>query len=385
MSVKRKMLFFQWDSFMNRGIENALKKLEFDYDTFYFPMPQDAWEVNEKLAEELEEVLKTKEYAVLFSVNFCPVLSDVCENRGIPYISWIYDSPMHIVDEGAMKNSCNHMWMFDRGMVEKYQKRGIPVKHMTLAVDENAFQYTKGLSETGYTSDISFVGNLYQTDYKEYMSLLPEYWKGYLNGILESQSKIQGGYILDEAITEELVKELNIEYGKSIGREAFSMTRQLEYMMLCEITSRERKMLLRLLAKHFNVDLFSTEENPELPGVKCNKGVEYYSQMPEVFRNSKLNLNISLRAIRTGIPLRVLDIMGCGGAVLTNEQEEIAEWFTDGEDCIIYESMEDAFYKAQYYLQHETERKKIAERGLKRVRRDFRFEDKIRRMMQEIE
>ena len=37
-----------------------------------------------------------------------------------------------------------------------------------------------------------------------------------------------------------------------------------------------------------------------------------------MFANSKVNLNITLRNIKTGIPLRALDIMGAGGFLLTN-------------------------------------------------------------------
>lgn len=30
-----KILFYQWNAFMQRGIENALKALHIDYDTYY--------------------------------------------------------------------------------------------------------------------------------------------------------------------------------------------------------------------------------------------------------------------------------------------------------------------------------------------------------------
>jgi len=109
--------------------------------------------------------------------------------------------------------------------------------------------------------------------------------------------------------------------------------------------------------------------------------VDYYSQMPNVFAESKINLNISLKTIRTGIPLRVLDVLGCGGFLISNYQEEIAEYFKIGEECEVYESLEDLVAKAEFYLQNEDVREKVALAGLERVKRDFTFEDRIKKII----
>ena len=39
------------------------------------------------------------------------------------------------------------------------------------------------------------------------------------------------------------------------------------------------------------------------------------------------------------------------------------------------------FLKAQYYLEHEEERKRIAMAGLERVKRDFTFENRLKAML----
>lgn len=62
-----------------------------------------------------------------------------------------------------------------------------------------------------------------------------------------------------------------------------------------------------------------------------NRGyIDYYSQMPKAFYNAKINLNISLKIIQSGIPLRVLDVLACKGFLITNYQAEIMEYFTPG-------------------------------------------------------
>ena len=95
--------------------------------------------------------------------------------------------------------------------------------------------------------------------------------------------------------------------------------------------------------------------------------LDYYNNMSVVFRNSKINLNITIRSIRTGIPLRAMDIMASGGFLLSNYQEELAEYFIDGEDMVLYYDDEDMMNKIEYYLAHDEERKRIAENGRRKV------------------
>ena len=110
--------------------------------------------------------------------------------------------------------------------------------------------------------------------------------------------------------------------------------------------------------------------------------VDYVSQMPVVFHNSKINLNMSLRSIQSGIPLRALDIMGAGGFLLSNYQPELAEYFEDAKELALYASPRELLDKAAYYLSHEEERRQIAAAGLRKVRELFSYEVRVKRMLE---
>jgi spore maturation protein CgeB len=99
----------------------------------------------------------------------------------------------------------------------------------------------------------------------------------------------------------------------------------------------------------------------------------YENEMVNVFHNSKINLNITLRSIFTGIPLRCIDIMSSGGFLLSNYQEDLCNAFIPGEEFVYYESAKDMLDKIGYYLDHSNERMQIAENGLNRIRKDYSF------------
>lgn len=374
-----KLLFFQWHSFMNKGIERGLKELDIPYDTFFYQFND--WEKDDDFLEQFRAYLKAGNYTDVLSVNFSPLISILCEELGILYTAWVYDSPIHIRNTDSLKNSCNRIFFFDRGQAEGYCKNGVNAIHLPLAVDTDVFRINASKREKeSYRTDVSLVGKLYQTEYTYFTAPLQGYTKGYLEGIVNAQGKIYGGYLIPELITDELLARMNKEYA-GVATDGFKMgRRELKFMLACETTGRERYMTLALLSGHYQVDLYSTDEDKRLKNVRYRGYADYYTQMPLIFSQSRINLNISLKTILTGIPLRVIDVLGCGGFVLSNYQEELMEYFNAGEELVVYENIEDLFYKAKYYLEHEDERKQVALAGFERVKRDFTFRERLQTM-----
>lgn len=362
-------------------MERALQGLDLAYDVLFYQ--QTDWEKDDSFQEKLRDKLKTKEYDKVLSVNFAPLVSEVCNELEIDYISWIYDSPIHIKNLDSLKNKCNQIHCFDREQTASLCKLGANAFHMPLAVDTEVFRQSIE-SEQGRKipdAQISLMGNLYQTDYAYFTSPLDRYLQGYLEGIVSSQLKIYGGYLIPEIVTEELLHKMNDQYRK-IASDGFQMgRRELEYMLACETTGRERYLALSLLSAHFPVDLYSTKEDERLKKVNFQGYADYETQMPAVFAKSRINLNISLKTISSGIPLRVIECMGCGGFILSNYQQELAEYFVVGEECVVYENLEDLYEKAAFYLNHEEERSRVAAAGFERVKRDFTFEDRLKKML----
>ena len=374
----KKILFYQWYSFMNPGIEKAFKQLEIQYDILYYQ--QTDWEEDAIFEEKIEKQIQDNVYDAVFSVNFAPVISKVCQHRGIRYISWVYDSPMHIRNIEGMKNSCNEIYMFDWGQVQEYKKLGVNMEHLPLAVDSEIFNLPMNDEIIKkYSAQISLVGKMYTTDYPKYTSPLSTETKKLLNDMISSQRDVYNDCFIPELLTDELLQKINAEYAKA-GLDFYIEKRELEYMMLCETTSRERTVILSLLSKHFDTHLYTTEK-PGIDNLKVHGPVDYYKQMPYIFKLSDINLNISLKSIRTGIPLRCVDVLGCGGFLLSNYQEELVQYLEVGKDCEVYGSFEEMYEKAAFYTKHEELRKQIARNGFMKAQEIFTFRNRIEQMI----
>lgn len=376
----QKLLFYQWNAFMQKGIEKSLKRLKIEYDVFFCVATD--WDKDDDLAKKLETKLNCGEYQAVFSVNFMPVISDVCMKLGIKYISWVYDSPLHIRRVETLMNSCNTIYFFDRVQAETYLKNGVTgARHLPLAADPQVFNCSIPASNEDYLCDVSLLGQLYQSEYAYLCSPLSMYNRGCLEGIVRSQMQISGGFIVDELLNETFIDNLNKEF-LAESKNLFKVSKEeLSYTLAKEVTGRQRFAALSLLESRCRVNLYSKDVDKRLQNINNCGYVDYYNAMPEVFAKSRINLNISLCTIQSGIPLRVLDIMACKGFVLTNMQPELFEYFTPGEDLVVYEDMKDLVVKALFYLEHEAERKRIAENGYKKVCELFTFDDRMKKIL----
>lgn len=176
--------------------------------------------------------------------------------------------------------------------------------------------------------------------------------KGYIEGILQAQLRIYGYYFIDELITDELLDSVNQSFRK-IGQTSLTLNRKgLSFAIASEITNLERCFLLEQMSELFNTHFYTTKPHSLSDHVISLGPVKYMEEMPCVFRYSKLNLYPTLKSIQSGIPLRALDIMGSKGVLLSNFQPELVEYFEDGQDLILYSSMEESVEKAACFNNH---------------------------------
>ncbi len=321
-------------------------------------------------------------YDAVFSVNYFPLVAKCCNKAGIKYISWSYDNPLNVPDiEKTLGLPCNYAFMFDKIQVKRYRDKGFDnVYHMPLAVNCRRLDAIK-LSDADikrYASDISFVGKMYDSMYNDYVALMDDYCKGYIEAAMAAQSKLYGYYLIDDVLNDDLMNRINDHFRVLDPDTDFYLPKEgLSYAMAAQITKTDRIVIMNILSKRYQLNLYSWDVN-ELLGDVCYKGsCDYLTEMPKIFRASRLNLNITLRILQTGIPLRALDILGSGGFLLSNYQVELAENFTDGVEVVMYESLEDAIEKAIYYLKNEEIRAGIAKRGHDRAAREFSYEKQL--------
>lgn len=340
----------------------------------------------------LQEALNSSGYDAVFSINFYPVIAEVCDIYHIRYICQSVDSPVLELFSHSIVKEWNRIFLFDNEQFRELSAYNPEhIFYLPLATNINRWDkllYGASADNSGrYTHDIAFVGSLY-TEKSPYDSVhsLPPYISGYLNGLMAAQLQVYGSYFLEELLPEDVIAEYKKHYPDfyNPGEASFLTDRKIlaQFYIGNKISSMERTKCMKVLSSRHDVDIYTGSDTSNFPRLRNHGFARTHSEMPLIFNRSKINLNITSKAIRSAIPLRIWDILGCGGFCLTNYQSELADYFVPGEHLDYYDSMESLMEKTEYYLSHDKERRDIAENGRELIRSGHTWTYRVELMLE---
>ena len=113
---------------------------------------------------------------------------------------------------------------------------------------------------------------------------------------------------------------------------------------------------------------------------KGNSNRVSFADLIRIYNQTKISLDLSFASKGKEIIAvkgRDFEVAGCGSLLLTQDAEEIAEFFIPAEEIVTYQDANDATEKIKYYLANEDEREKIAKRGYERVLREHTWEKRF--------
>ena len=333
----------------------------------------------------LAEKILTKKPAFVFSINYFPYISEVCQKLNVMYVCLSVDCPVLEFFSDSIHNSCNRIFLFDYNQYLQFKDENpqcifyLPLGTNVDRWDEALKEIKKDAKKREWIYDVSMVGSLY-TEKSPYDKLLmDDFDRGFADGLVEAQLKVPGLDLVYEVLNEKTVKAIkgamdgkgNRPWENYVLADAFTDTDRYvatNYYLAMRVSELERIRLLNMLAEDFKVELFTRSDASPLKGVKVHGGVSTHIEMPRVFYQSKINLNITIRSIQTGLSQRVWDVLGSEGFLLCNYQMEIPEYLEIGKDLDCFESPLELKEKVAYYLSHEEERMEIARHGYETVK-----------------
>lgn len=365
---------------------------ESGYDVYHARFGIAACTYDEKMKRKIAGAIDIYQVQYVMTYDFIEVAAQACLEMDVPYISWIYDAPQKELYTHFALYPCNYVFEFDRKQKDRLQKIGIKNSfYMPLGVHANMIQMILNLyhekKKEQYQTDIAFVGQLYQNEENE--KILQKLKKC---GLTKSEEIIESCYMkwdgqttihgrLDDKtvsflrnVDNDVVRQQYPYISEQYYYEAAFLARILAY--------KERTHILNVLAQKYQVEFYTHDINDKTlsdqvfvkPGVKTE-------QLPYIYNTSKINLNITLHCIETGASQRIFDVLGAGGFLLSNYQEELAEMFVPGEEIVLFHNEQELMELVDYYMEHEDERERIAKNGQKKVLEQHDLHLKLEQML----
>lgn len=400
-----KIYYLEWKSFCTEDMVAAFEEL--GHIVKRVPFSSEEVRHNDRIEAELVADFQAFGPDFVFSFNYFPIISLACKKAGLRYVSWIYDSPYVMLYSYTIAYPGNYIFVFDKAVYNEFHSAGINTVHyLPMAANVKRLKAMTDIGDSANSAschsptaispwnnipqkniprtnnpwknspwenqtDIAFIGSLYTEKHQFYQRLegISPFTQGYLEGLMAAQKQIQGYNFVQELLPPDIIQDLHRVLPMEPDPTGVESREYLfaQYVINRQITAEERTEYLTLLGEHFPYDLYTPNKDLQLPGCINHGPVDYYDMAPYVFKHAKINLNMSLRSIHSGMPLRIFDIMGAGGFLLTNFQADFLDYFVPGEDFVYYDSKDSFLGQIEYYLSHEEERAAIAQNGFNKI------------------
>ena len=113
-----KVLFYRYGSICEPDIIDTFQEIGLEVDEY-------TKEITNKNISQKDSVNQVGNYLMdhpvdfVFSINFFPVLSEVCNIFHLRYLSWIVDSPVMELYASSIQNPWNRTFLFDRALYDE--------------------------------------------------------------------------------------------------------------------------------------------------------------------------------------------------------------------------------------------------------------------------
>lgn len=385
-----RVLFFHSTKIQLSGLVMGLMELGHDVKISEYQVTLDNYVKQDE--EIVTAMLEEGHYDLVVTYDFSEGVSEACERSAVKYLAWVYDSPLVQLYRDAAANEFTYISVFDEKQRERLSELGIKHLHyypLAAEVDTFGMVTIKKADEKKYSSEVSFVGNLYtwgayERAFTEASAELKKDAERIINStdcVWDGKNNVFG-----------LASEEIVQYLSGLEKDSFWEDYKIDKRYFCEslilgikASELERIAVLNKVAEKHEMVLYTgSNEVDTLKNVKVRPKVDYLQVMPKVFHLSKINLNITVRTIETGISQRIWDVMSVGGFLLTNYQPELEKYFEIGKDIEVFHDLDELMEKIDYYLKHEEERIRIAMNGYKKVRAYHKYSNRLEQILKEV-
>lgn len=160
---------------------------------------------------------------------------------------------------------------------------------------------------------------------------------------------------------------------------------------ICFVGSADMRRIFCLeKLKEYNLIIYGSKwnRNKSLMTDGLKKKIVYNSiwgrDLHLLLSQSKIILNITrstFYGVETGLNLRIFEALAARCFLLTDYCNELNDLFIIGEEIETYRSTEELVDKVDYYLAHDIDREKIAQKGYERYLKQYTWDARVKEML----
>ena len=153
-------------------------------------------------------------FRIVFSINYFPYISEVCERLNVMYVCLSVDCPVLEFFSKSIHNSCNRIFLFDYNQYLQLKDENpqcifyMPLGTNVERWDAKRLENEADKVNSKWLYDVSMVGSLYN-EKSPYDDLkMDDFDRGFADGLIEAQLKLPGLDLVYEVLDKRTIESI---------------------------------------------------------------------------------------------------------------------------------------------------------------------------------
>ncbi len=324
----------------------------------------------------------------LFSINPNQACIRASKRLKIPYIYWIVDTPAYLAYSKETISDHFYCFVYDKVVAKQLKSFGYThVEYLPVAVNTDRLDQVKVERDEWkkYQAEVAFIGH--SGNDNEYdlwkMEEIDPSLQHLFKCIFAMQTQHPSEPVLKTLVNEDLLNTIEAVMGPLRTDELMSRQEKLFYILGRKYSQIERRELVEMLSDHFKLKVYGDESwgSSRKSKLSYMGYAEHYTEMIKIMRCSAININATRVFVESGLPMRIFDVLGSKGFLVSNTKSDMTGLLKEGRDLVVYRDLKELKEVIDHYLFHEKERAEITSCGYETVKQRHTYVHRIREMM----
>ena len=330
---------------------------------------------------QLKYILKWKPKC-LFTINFIPGLEHFCEENKLPYACWEIDPNMDPMERYPMQTRSykySKMFTYRKKHIPLYERLGIQSQYLPLAAP--VYRQEASLVDPTYKQNLVFVGSSMNKEGQKSISKLhsmlktkmsPADTKSFITRAIIHQKKHPDTYVIDDF------------FATHLSPHKIWFPKENLPILLGEYCASLRRLEYCTMVAKWGLDIWGDSGWEEIKdsGARIRGKVGYFKNINFVYSNGGIHLDINRLYQKDMITLRVFEVLACGGFILAEYPEALAELFDIGTEIETWRTKDELLDKISFYIDKPNLRDTIRRKGQSIVHQRHMFAQKMNYIME---
>jgi len=343
------------------------------------------WDIHRLSSDELDQVVARFEPEVVFAINHTHGLTEACHRLGRPLVVWEIDPATDHMQRCEVPTEHVRVFTYRAANVGRFQAAGFRhVQYMPLAANTDRRGPGKVPPGTAALDQVCFVGASMLDQAQHFQALLADAWSRHfgdaqagmetLGRVLSAQRELGGQYCIPGLVRAHMA-DLAL-----IAQEAVSHN---VTAMVAEIAAAERRLNVVAGLGSVGIHVWGDAgwKATEAHGARYMGFAGHDRALSEIYRAGRVHVDVARIYQQDIVPMRIFDILACGGAVIAEHSPALEALFTVGEDLDTWKTGAELQAKVAHYLAHPEAAAQLGRRGMQTVQASHTIAGRVQRML----